>query len=68
MMTLPLTFSKTRQKITVELDRSRLERLVAGLGFFSAEFLTSVDRAEEDLRHGRTRKVQSLRSLRTRTL
>ncbi len=68
MAGLPMTFSKTRSKITVELDRNRLERLAGDLGFFSTEFLASLDRAEEDIRAGRTRTVNSLRTLRKRAV
>lgn len=54
------------RKILVEVDVNRLERLVANLGFFSQDFLKSLDRAEQDYVTGRVRKVRSLKSLRSR--
>lgn len=53
-----------RQKFVVELDIDRLERLAAGLGFFSYEFLKSLTRAESDYRGGRIRRIKSLAQLR----
>ena len=63
--TLPLTISKQRHdKVNIEVDRNRLERVVASLGLFTKDFIASLDRAEEDVQHGRVRAVRSLRSLR----
>ncbi|MEK7121648.1 MAG: hypothetical protein AAB857_02990 [Patescibacteria group bacterium] len=53
-----------RQKFVVELNAVRLERLAAGLGFFSDDFLRSLARAESDYRSGRTRRIKSLAQLR----
>ena len=52
------------KKIIVELDANKLERLASHLGFFSTDFLKSVDRAERDYRTGRVREVASLGELR----
>ncbi|MBI4088640.1 hypothetical protein HY415_00935 [Candidatus Kaiserbacteria bacterium] len=52
------------KKIIVELDANRLERLASHLGFFSSDFLKSVNRAERDYRAGRVREVNSLSELR----
>ena len=52
------------RRILVELDAERFERLAANLGFFSAEFLKSLERAERDYKEGRVRKIKSLKELR----
>lgn len=54
------------RKVLVELDANRFERLAANLGFFSQDFLNSLDRAEKDYSAGRTRRVRSLKNLRSR--
>jgi len=56
--------TRKRQRFVVELDVNRLERLAAGLGFFSYEFLKSLTRAESDYRGGRIRRIKSLAQLR----
>ena len=68
-MSFPAITIKTgngSRKILVEIDASRFERLAANLGFFSQDFLKSVDRAEQDYTAGRVRKVRSLKSLRSK--
>lgn len=63
--TLPLSLSnKGRGVFRIEINRDRLERVVDSLGLFTRGFIESLDRAEEDVRRGRTRSVKSLRSLR----
>ena len=52
------------QKILVEMDADKFERLAANLGFFSKEFLKSLDRAEKDYNAGRFRTLKSLKELR----
>lgn len=51
------------QKILVELDAYKFEKLAADLGFFNQDFLASLDRAEEDYQKGRAKKIDSLRDL-----
>jgi hypothetical protein len=53
-----------KQKILIEIDADKFERLAANLGFFGPEFLKSLNRAEKDYRAGRTRKIKSLKELR----
>ena len=48
----------------VEMDADQFEKLAANFGFFSKEFLRSLERAEKDVKAGRIRKVQSLKQLR----
>ena len=52
------------QKMLIELDAEKFERLVANFGFFSPEFLKSLKRAEKDFRAGRVSKLKSLKDLR----
>lgn len=64
MNTIAIKTSSVGKKVIVELDANRLERLASNLGFFSTDFLKSVDRAERDYRAGRVREVGSLSELR----
>lgn len=69
MSSTAITIRKTgngSRKFLVEIDANRLERLAANLGFFSQSFLNSLDQAEKDYNTGRTRKVRSLKSLRSK--
>ncbi|MDZ4231855.1 MAG: hypothetical protein U1C72_01230, partial [Candidatus Pacearchaeota archaeon] len=53
-------------KVLVEIDANRFERLAANLGFFSQDFLRSIEKAEKDYSAGRVRKVRSLKGLRSK--
>lgn len=55
---------KSPQKMLIEINAAQFERLAATLGFFSREFLKSVDRAERDFQKGRVKKLRSLKDLR----
>ena len=66
MSSLELTIKKRNNRVLVEMDADRFERLAANLGFFSKEFLNSLERAEKDVKAGRIKKIQSLRQLRQR--
>ncbi len=52
------------QKFLVEMDLEKFERLAANLGFFSAAFLRSLDKAEKDFKNGKVKKIKSLKELR----
>ena len=54
------------KKFLVEMDVDKFERLAANLGFFSPEFIESLDKAEEDVRAGRIKKIKSLKELRNK--
>jgi len=56
--------TKRKEKIRVELDAERFERLAAGLGFFNAEFVASVDRAEGEIAERKTKRLRGLKDLR----
>ena len=55
---------RREQKVRVELDAERFERLAAGLGFFTPEFVASIDRAEREITEGKTKRLRSLKDLR----
>jgi hypothetical protein len=48
------------------MDAARFEKLAADFGFFSKDFLRSLERAEKDVKAGRVRRIKSLRELRPR--
>ena len=52
------------QKMIIELDAARFEKLAADFGFFNPEFIKSLERAEADERAGRVRTITSLKQLR----
>ncbi|MBI3442328.1 MAG: hypothetical protein HY007_00975 [Candidatus Sungbacteria bacterium] len=65
MLTLTIRPSVKRdRKVRVELNAERFERLAAGLGFFTSQFVASIDRAEKEIAEGRTKRLQSLKDLR----
>jgi len=64
MSSIEVTIKKRNNRVLVEMDADRFEKLAANFGFFSKEFLNSLERAEKDVKAGRIRKVQSLKQLR----
>ena len=66
MSTLELTITKRKNRVLVEMDAARFEKLAADFGFFSKDFLRSLVRAEKDVKAGRVRRIKSLRELRPR--
>ena len=64
MSSLELTIKKRNNRVLVEMNADRFERLAAEFGFFGKEFLKSLERAEKDVKAGRIRKIQSLTQLR----
>jgi len=64
MSSLELTIKKRNNRVLVEMNADRFERLAAEFGFFGKEFLKSLERAEKDVKAGRIRKIQSLKQLR----
>lgn len=55
---------KQERKVRVELDAEQFERLAAGLGFFTSQFVASVDRAEKEIAEDKTRRLRSLKDFR----
>lgn len=51
------------EKIIVEIDKNQLEKLMGTLGWFSQDFLESIDRAEKDIEAGRIRKIDAFEEL-----
>ena len=67
MSSMPLTIQQTKQKqkIVIEMNADKFEKLAATFGFFNPEFVKSLDRAEKDYKTGRTKKIKSLKELRS---
>lgn len=64
MPTLHVQLSpQKKQEYVITMDAVRFERLAATFGFFSTEFLKSLDRAERNIKLGRVREISSLREL-----
>jgi len=63
MGSLALTI-KSGQKIVIEMDANKFEKLAASFGFFGQGFIKSLNRAEKDCRLKRTKKINSLKELR----
>lgn len=65
MLTLTMSpLMKRERKVRVEFDAERFERLAAGLGFFSTEFIASVDRAEREITQRKIKLLRNLKDLR----
>ena len=64
MASLEITIKKKNNRVLVEMDADRFEKLDADLGFFGEDFLKSLNRAERDLKAGRVITVKSLKELR----
>jgi hypothetical protein len=58
-----VTKNKSQQKIVLELDAFKFEKLMADFGYFSDDFLACVDRAEKDIKAGRIYKSKSLKEI-----
>ena len=52
------------QKVLVEMDAEKFEKLAADLGLFNPDFVKSIERAEGDYRKGRVSRIKTLRELR----
>jgi hypothetical protein len=63
MASLKLNLKSNNNKLLIELDANKLERFMADFGFFNADFIKSVERAEKDYRAGRAMKIKSLKDL-----
>jgi hypothetical protein len=66
MSSLELTIKKRNNRVLIEMDADRFEKLAANFGFFSKDFLKSLEQAEKDVKAGRVRKIHSLKELRQR--
>ena len=66
MATITIERKPKSQRVIVEIDAEKLERLAATLGLFNEEFLNSLSRSERDITLGKTKRLRSLRELRPR--
>jgi hypothetical protein len=64
MATLEVTIKKKNNRVVVEMDADRFEKLAADFGLFSEDFLNSLGRAERDVKAGRLTKIKSLKQFR----
>ena len=55
-------FSKP-QKMVIEMDANKFEKLAASFGFFSDDFSKSITKSEKEYKSGKFRKIKSLSSL-----
>src|SRR4030042_1937697 len=55
---------KKTKKFLLELDAEKFERLAANFGLFNPDFIESLRKAEDDYKHGRVKKIKSLREIR----
>ncbi len=65
MATITVERKPKSKRIIVEIDADKLERLAASLGLPSPGFLHSIARSEKDITLGKTRRLRSLRELRS---
>ena len=63
MYTLPVTISKLKRKLHIEVDADKFERLATIFGLFNKNFLQSVDNAEEEYSSGDVEQISSLKDL-----
>ena len=62
-MNMQIKSNVKQQKMVIEMDAGKFEKLAASFGFFSDDFNKSLTRAEKDYKAGRVRKIKSLSSL-----
>lgn len=66
MATITVERKPKSQRVIVEIDAEKLERLAATLCLFNEEFLHSLSRSERDIALGRRKRLRTLRELRRR--
>lgn len=52
------------QKMVIEINIDKLEKIAATFGFFNPELLKSMERAENECKTGKIKKIKSLKTLR----
>ena len=65
MSALEVTIKKKNNRVVVEMNADRFEKLAADFGLFSRDFLESLSRAERDIKASRLKKIKSLREVRS---
>jgi len=65
-MNMRMKVSKGRKErtVSVSFDADRFERVAGHFGMFNKHFIQSLDRAESDIRAGRTTVIGGLKDLR----
>jgi len=64
--TLPVTLTKTKNKIHLEISKDNLESFMNICGLFRKEFLDILEQSEKDHKVGRLTKRKSLKELMVR--
>ena len=64
MATLELTIKKKSNRVAIEMDADRFEKLAADFGLFSEDFMESLRRADRDVKAGRLTRIRSLEDVR----
>lgn len=67
MATLTIEKKPRSDKYVVELDVQAWERIGAELGFYNPDFIKSLERSEQEIALGKTKRLKSLRDLRRRS-
>lgn len=62
-MNIQIKNNTQSQKMIIEMDANKFEKLAASFGFFSDDFCDSIEKSEKDYKAGRVRKIKSLSSL-----
>lgn len=61
--TLPITLTKTKNKIHIEISKDKLESFMNICGLFRGDFLNLLEKSEKDHKAGRVTKRKSLKEL-----
>ena len=67
MATLTIEKKPRSDKYLVEIDTQDWERISRDLKMYNPKFLKSIEQSEREIILGKTRRLRSLRDLRTRT-
>ena len=63
MATLTILRQPNSRTVHVAIDIDRWERIADALGFYRPEFLRTLRQSLKESKHGRVRKIESLREL-----
>ncbi|MBI2454463.1 MAG: hypothetical protein HYV54_02755 [Parcubacteria group bacterium] len=64
MPTITILKKPGAEKINIEIDVNRWEKIADALGFYKKTFLKTLDKSIKESKSGRVRKIRSLSELR----
>ena len=64
MATIIVEQKSNSNRIKIEIDATKFERLAANLGLFSKSFLSSLDKSEKEAKQGKLTRLSSFKDLR----